>query len=140
MNTTSPSENEKLLLRSLDISLSDKESETLKKVLLEDSRLPLQTLDYLRVRELLARKNSETFGPFFGERVINQLKKRTKEIDYLIFYFFKKYQVVALGVLVALLTANILLADQLSLESVFGYEEETLEDIISIDVYQNLNP
>lgn len=138
--TTSLTENEKLLLRQLDAPLDGTEAERLSRLLREDQALQAQQRAYLAVREQLARKAPETFGQFFADRVIRQLKKRTEEIDYLILFFFRKYQVVALGIFVALLTANLFLTDQFSVASVFGLEQETIEDFISIDLYENLNP
>jgi anti-sigma factor RsiW len=138
--TTALTENEKLLLRHLDAPLDATEAERLSRLLREDQALQAQQRAYLAVREQLARKAPETFGLFFADRVIRQLKKRTEEIDYLILFFFRKYQVVALGIFVALLTANLFLTDQFSVASVFGLEQETIEDFISIDLYENLNP
>ncbi len=69
---------------------------------------------------------------------MNMIKQRTQEIDYLIFFFFKKYQVVLLGVLVALLVSNMLLTDQLTLKGILGVEQDTTENVFSIDVYENL--
>lgn len=138
--TNTLTDREKLLLRKLDASLSAAEEVQLTRLLREDSSLQDQQDAYLAVRKKLLRKEPETFGLFFADRVIRQLKKRTEEIDYLILFFFRKYQVVALGIFVALLAANLFLTEQYSLASVFGLEQETIEDIISIDLYQNLNP
>jgi len=87
---------------------------------------------------MLLRTEPDSFGPFFAERIMNMIKQRTQEIDYLIFFFFKKYQVVLLGVLVALLVSNMLLTDQLTLKGILGVEQDTTENVFSIDVYENL--
>jgi len=46
--------------------------------------------------------------------------------------------VVLVGILVALLVSNMLLTDQLTLKGIFGLEQETTEDVFSIDLYENL--
>jgi hypothetical protein len=47
--------------------------------------------------------------------------------------------VVLLGVLVALLVSNMLLTDQLTVKGILGLEQDTTENVFSIDVYENLN-
>lgn len=133
------SEEEKLLLKHLDASLSPSEQQALERSLTNNEELTEGLTAYQNLRAQLKRQQEATFGPFFAERIVTQLKKRTQEIDYLILFFFKKYQVLAVGVLVALLTANVFLADQFTIASIFGLEKESIEDIVTIDVYQNLN-
>lgn len=130
--------NEELLLKSFDVPVSAGEREQLSLGMQNDPTLRRQSDQYLKIRELMLRAEPDSFGPFFAERIIQQLKQRVNEIDYLIFFFFKKYQVLALGVLVALLITNLLFTDQLTLKSIFGIEQETTEDILSIDLYKNL--
>ena len=132
------SENEELLLKSYDAPVTARERELLSSLMQNDHGLRQQGDQYSRIRELLLRPAPDSFGPFFAERIMQQLKQRTSEIDYLIFFFFKKYQVLVVGVLVALLITNLLLTDQLSLKALFGIEQQTNEDIFSIDLYKNL--
>ncbi len=129
---------EELLLKSFDVALSAREQERLSLLMQNEPTLRRQSDQYLKIRDMMLRIEPDTFGPFFAERIMNQLKQRVNEIDYLIFFFFKKYQVLALGVLVALLITNLLLTDQLTLKSLFGVDQQTTEDILSIDLYKNL--
>ena len=131
-------ENEELLLKSYDVPVSAREREELAKQMQNDPTLRRQSDQYVKIRELMLRTEPDSFGHFFAERIVNQLKQRVNEIDYLIFFFFKKYQVLALGILVALLVTNLLLTDQLSLKALFGVDQETTEDGFSIDLYKNL--
>lgn len=131
-------ENEELLLKSYDVPVSAREREELAKQMQNDPTLRRQSDQYVKIRELMLRTEPDSFGPFFAERIVNQLKQRVNEIDYLIFFFFKKYQVLALGILVALLVTNLLLTDQLSLKALFGVDQETTEEGFSIDLYKNL--
>ncbi len=134
------SANEELLLKSFDVQVTAQEREELSFGMQHDPSLRRQSDQYLKIRELMMRAEPDSFGPFFAERIMQQLKQRVNEIDYLIFFFFKKYQVLALGVLVALLITNILFTEQLTLKSIFGIEQEASEDILSIDLYKNLIP
>jgi hypothetical protein len=130
--------NEELLLKSFDAPVAAPEREYLAIQMQNDPVLRRQSDHYLKIREMMHRSVPDSFGPFFAERILQQLKQRANEIDYLIFFFFKKYQVLVLGVLVALLVTNVLLTDQLTLKSLFGVDQETPEDILSIDLYKNL--
>ena len=130
--------NEELLLRSFDASVSAREREELTSQMQHDPGLRRQSDQYLKIRELMLRTEPDSFGPFFAERIMNQLKQRVNEIDYLIFFFFKKYQVLALGMLVALLITNLLLSDQPTIKSLFGVEQQATEEIFTIDLYKNL--
>jgi len=93
---------------------------------------------FVKLRTKLLRKEEDSFGPFFAERIINQIKSLKKEIDYQIFFFFKKYQLAAIGVVVALVVLNIVLSDNLSVKSVLGFEDEQVDNIVAIDLYKNL--
>ncbi len=130
--------NEELLLKSYDAPVSAHEREALAAQMQSDPTLRRQSDQYVKIRELMLRTDPDSFGPFFAERIVNQLKQRVNEIDYLIFFFFKKYQVLALGVLVALLVTNLLFTDQLSIKALFGVDQDATEEVLSIDLYKNL--
>jgi hypothetical protein len=132
-------EHEELLLRSWDTPVSAVERETLARVMQNSPPLRQQSDQYQKIRTMLLRAEPDSFGPFFAERIMNMIKNRTQQIDYLIFFFFKKYQVLLLGVLVALLVSNMLLTDQLTLKGILGLDQETTNDVYAIDLYENLN-
>jgi hypothetical protein len=91
-----------------------------------------------QIRELLVKRSGQSFGPFFAERVIHQIKTLHQEVEYQLFSFFKKYQLVALGLVVALLALNVLFSDNLSIKSILGFEENSATEIVQIDLYQDL--
>lgn len=131
-------ESEELFLRSLDTEVSGEERIQLKNVLDQSLELKNKSQQLLQVRELLARKEADSFGPFFAERIAYRVSQLKREIDYQIFFFFKRYQLLAAGIVIALLALNILLSDQLSIKSILGFEDPTIEEVISIDLYSNL--
>ena len=82
-----------------------------------------------------------TFGPYFAQKVILRIQNLRVEIDQQIVFFFKKYQLAALGVVIALLAVNVIFADTLDLPSVLGVEETAApadDDLLSFDFYENL--
>ena len=130
--------NEDLFLQSLDGNISEEQKLQLMEAISADRTLKKNADQFLTLRTKLLRKEQESFGPFFAERIINRIKSLRKEIDYQIFFFFKKYQLAAIGVVVALLVLNIVLSDNLTVKSVLGFEDERARDIVTIDLYQNL--
>ncbi len=129
--------NEDLFLQSLDGDLSEEQRQILL-AMENDSRFKKRTDQFIKVRSMLARKEEDSFGPFFAERIINRIKSMKKEIDYQLLFFFKKYQLVAVGAVVALLALNIIFSDQLTVKSVLGFEDEQTDNIVTIDLYQDL--
>ena len=130
--------NNDLFLQSLDGKISEEQKTKLTEVMNTDRILKKNADQFLKLRMNLSRKEQDSFGPFFAERIINRIKSLKKEIDYQIFFFFKKYQLAAIGIVVALVVLNIVLSDSLTLKSVLGFEDEKVDDIVTIDLYQNL--
>lgn len=130
-------ESEELFLRSLDTVIS--EAERIQLAALEQNlEFKNKSQQLVQVRTLLARNEADSFGPFFAERIAYRISQLKQEIDYQIFFFFKRYQLLAAGIVIALLALNILLSDQLSIKSILGFEDQAIDDVISIDLYSNL--
>ncbi|MBS1490305.1 MAG: hypothetical protein JSS93_07245 [Bacteroidetes bacterium] len=129
---------EDLFLQSLDGSLTREQKEWLAQQLLSDRKLKLTADQYILIREKLKREEPDSFGPFFAERIVNKIRNLKQEIDYQIFFFFRKYQVAVIGVLVALLALNIMFSDQLTFKSILGFEDQNQDSLVTIDLYQNL--
>ena len=129
--------NEDLLLQSLDGNLSEEQRKNLAAEA-NDSRFQSRADQFIKIRNTLSRKEGDSFGPFFAERVLNRIRSMKKEIDYQLLFFFKKYQLVAIGAVVALLVLNIIFSDRLTVKSVLGFEEEQIDNLVSVDLYKNL--
>lgn len=132
---------EGLFIRSLDETLSDAEKHQLTEALQVNATIARELLEHKNIREILLRKGSATFGPYFAQKVINRLQNARIQIEQQIVFFFKKYQLAALGVLIALLALNVIFADQLDLPSVLGIEDTSQpadDDLLSFDFYENL--
>jgi len=130
--------NEDLFLQSLDGNISDEQKMKLTEAMKNDGNLRRNADQLMQLRSKLLRKEEESFGPFFAERIINQIKSLKQEIDFQIFFFFRKYQLAAIGIVVALVVLNVVLSDTLTVKSVLGFEEEQMDNIVSIDLYQHL--
>jgi len=137
-----PQEIEDLYIRSFDEPMTAEEKDLLLKALKSNPGVATDLSNYKKIREVLEKKNPSTFGPFFSRKVITKIQNVGVQIDRQIIAFFKKYQLVAMGVVIALLALNAVFADQLDLQSMFGLEETTTpttDDIISFDFYETLN-
>lgn len=128
---------EDLLLRSLDETASESEQKQLQNWLAENTLLQKAQKDFTQIRSMLGEHEQPTFGPFFAERVMNRIRTMQDEVEYQLFSFFKKYQLIALGIIVGLLVLNIVLADSLSLKSILGFDE-TESDLVQIDLYNDI--
>jgi hypothetical protein len=125
------------VLKSWDASLPADERNRIALLMQQDSKLRKQADQYLKIREMLKIIPFNSFGPFFAERVIHAMKLQKESLDYQILFFFKKYQLVLLGLLAVLVVLNVIRSEDLTWQSFFGLDEDT-EDVFSIDVYKNL--
>jgi hypothetical protein len=130
-----PQQLEDLYIKSLDQPLSEEESASLKKAL-ESTGVQQSLHHYDEIRASLRRNEEATFGPFFAQKVVNKIMNMRVEIDQQIAFFFKKYQLAVLGVLVALLVVNVVLSDQLNISSILGIEDTTAttDDIVTFNL------
>jgi hypothetical protein len=136
-----PLEIEDLYIRSFDVTMDSNEKELLLKALRTNTGLATDLSQYKKIREVLLRNEPATFGPYFAKKVITKIQNVGIQIDRQILAFFKKYQLAAVGVVIALLALNAIFADQLNLQSLFGLENTTTttDDIVSFDFYETLN-
>ena len=136
-----PQEIEDLYIRSFDEPMNKEEKEQLLKMLKTTTGLATDLTHYKTNREILLRKEPASFGPYFAKKVIAKIQNVGIQIDRQILAFFKKYQLAAVGVVIALLALNAVFPDQLNLQSLFGLEDTTpqAEEIVSFDFNEILN-
>jgi len=132
---------EEMYLRSLDGPLTKAESELLAHALEADPLLASELNNYVRIREAARSKNPASFGPGFSSSVITTISQVGWQIDQYLLLLFKRYQLVAMGVVVALLALNAVFAEQLTLPAIFGFDQAAApaEDIAAFDFYEMLN-
>jgi hypothetical protein len=129
---------EDLYLTSLDAPLTATQQEEVRVALEADGSLARSVAKYQRLRQHLQRADEPTFGPFFPETVVQRIRNLKDALDHQIVLFFRRYQLAAWGILVALLIINLALADQLSVPSVMGIEEAAQEDVLTFDFINDL--
>lgn len=136
-----PQEIEDLYIRSFDEPMNGEEKELLLKALKANPGVATDLSSYKKLREVLERTNPTTFGPYFSRKIITKIQNVGIQVDRQIIAFFKKYQLAAVGVVIALLALNAVFADQLNLQSLFGLEDTTTptEEIVSFDFNELLN-
>jgi len=136
-----PQEIEDLYIRSFDEPMTAEEKDLLLKALKSNPGVATDLSNYKKIREVLTNTNPSTFGPYFSRKVITKIQNVGIQIDRQIIAFFKKYQLAAVGVVIALLALNAVFADQLNLQSLFGLEDTTTqtEEIVSFDFNEILN-
>jgi hypothetical protein len=151
MNTN---ELEDLFIRSFDQPLNENEKEQLLQAMHNNPGQAKDLSSYKNLRDTVLRKAPATFGPYFAQKVITRIQGLRIEIDKQIGFFFKKYQLAVVGVLIAMLAVNVIFADQLNLPSVLGVQDSvasvnssatgipdsvsTDEDIVSFDFLESL--
>jgi len=136
-----PQEIEELYIRSFDEPMNAEEKELLLKALKANAGVATDLSHYKKIREVTLRSNPTTFGPYFSKKIITKIQNVGIQIDRQILAFFKKYQLAAVGIVIALLALNAVFADQLNLQSLFGLEDTTTqtEEIVSFDFNEILN-
>ncbi|CAN5474045.1 hypothetical protein BH10BAC4_BH10BAC4_09810 [soil metagenome] len=139
----SQKEIEDLFLRSLDQPLSESEMEKLASALRDNSGIANDVSHYTNLRETMLRKEPATFGPYFAQKVIARIQSVKEELDNYIVFFFKKYQIAALGVMIALLTVNVVFSDQFDITSIFDVQDTSVinspdDEIQTFNFLENL--
>jgi hypothetical protein len=140
-----PQEIEELFIRSLDTFLTAKEQETLIHQLEKNPPLAKQLYGHRKIRESLKRKSPASFGYHFAEKLTARIENTGVIIERQIFTFFKKYQLLAAGVIVGLLVLNTLFSERVTIDATFGLDQSTStettpsDQIISFDFYKTLN-
>ena len=127
---------EDLFIRSLDQTLSLTENELLLNSIDADPLLKEHLQEFVTLRETLKSKQLASFGPYFAQKVVHKIQQAGEQIDRQIVFFFKRYQLAAAGVVIALLALNIMYAETFSIPSILGVEETTTtttDDIITFD-------
>ncbi len=135
---------EDLSIRSLDVPLPSEEAIILDKALQDNPALMRYHQANKQIRASLIRQSPASFGPSFAARLTARIENTGVMIERQIFSFFKKYQLLAAGIIVGLLILNTVYADQNTMDAIFGLEDASVstvpaEEIVSFDFNQLLN-
>ncbi len=148
-----PEEIEDLFIRSFDEPLNEAEKEQLVSAMRDNPPVARELAAYKDIRETVLRKIPATFGPYFAQKIVTRIQNMHIQIDRQIVFFFKKFQLAAAGVMVALLAVNVIFADQLNISSVLNIQDSVATasqpatnpdsvtddvDVVSFDILDNL--
>ena len=125
-----------LLRHSFDDRLSPKNQKTLERVLAESAELRFEKRLLTDLRNLIASSSIESFKPFFTERVMDAIAGHTQAratvngwrsaLDEV----FRPVVIAAALTIVGLLILGLSTSGNLSLESLLGIPEYSLENIV----------
>jgi anti-sigma factor RsiW len=131
----------KLLYRSLDGDLKDKDRKKLDEALEQSEELRREKERILEQRQAVADSASQSFGPFFAERVMRRIeglgqKKNGWEAFYESFMgAFRKVAIVSAAVLVILISYNVIKSDIVPEDELFFMADTTMEEILDLPLF-----
>jgi len=130
-----------LLYRSLDGDLKDKDRKKLDEALERSEELRKEKEKILVQRQALADSASQSFGPYFAERVMNRIEglRQTKN-GWEAFYenfmaAFRKVAIVSAAVLVLLISYNVIKSDIVPEDELFFMAGTTMEEILDLPLF-----
>jgi len=131
----------KLLIRSFDTDLSEKEKMRLDEALRHSKDLRKEKELILSRRQAVANSALKSFRPYFADRVMSQIaamgsKNATQEsfFDALMFGF-KRLAVVGALVMIALLFFNVFQGHIIPVDEVFFASDLALEEILNLPIF-----
>lgn len=113
---------EQQYIRSLDETLTTIEWHQLRFAISSDPQCAHIAAKHDRVREIVKRKSSSSFGPDFASSVMKAIQKGISSFDAEIAFIFKKIHLLAAGVIICFLIVNVIFADDLSIQSILALD------------------
>lgn len=131
----------KLLFKSLDAPLTDKEKELLNSGLRESSRLREEKEYLLKIRGAVQDSAAESFEPFFEERLLNKLNRSVKAEKYFdsvsasLSFSFGRVAITAVIILIILISYNLNNGNNYSISSLLGNSKTNIATVF--DPFEN---
>lgn len=131
----------KLLYRSFDDDLDEKEQEQLEKALEESTEVQKEWEQIAAQRRALAKSTPFSFEPLFAERVMSRIetigkKKNGVESFYeTLLVMFRRFAIVGAAILLILLIYNLQSGDILSSEEILFASDFTFEEILNLPLF-----
>ena len=129
-----------LLYRSLDGELTPEERLDLEMALAGSADLRRERDEAMAVRGLVKAAASDSFGPFFAEKVVRAVRAMREEgvagtrFFESLAHAFRRVAIVAAAVAAFLLIYNLNQVGSLSVAAAFGAQETGIEDVLSAPV------
>lgn len=131
----------KLLYRSFDDNLNEKERKQLDEALKVSKELRKEREQILAQRQALAESSAASFEPLFPERVMSRIdslgqKKNGFESFYdTLLFMFQRLAIVGAAILLILLIYNLQTGDILSSEEILYASDFTFEKILNLPLF-----
>lgn len=131
----------KLLYRSLDLTLKEKDQRRLDRALEESVELRQHQADLLAMRQVIADGAVRSFRPQFVERAMNRIQSGGDSAAYEDVLFgayrtvFRRAAVAGLVLIVALVSYNIANKDLLPQDAIFYVSDLTMGKILQVPVF-----
>jgi anti-sigma factor RsiW len=131
----------KLLYRSFDDELTEKERARLEKAVKESDDLRKEKDRILAQREALAESAAPSFSPLFPERVmcriesLDQKKNGFESFYETLLVVFRRFAIVGAAILLLLLIYNLQSGDILSSDEIYYASDLTFEEILDLPLF-----
>lgn len=131
----------KLLYRSFDEELKEKEKKQLENALKDSEKLRQEKEQILAQRQAIAESQKPSFKPFFAERVMNHIESLSeKKNGFEAFYetlltMFRRFALAGAAILIILLFYNLRTGDALSTDEIFYTSDVAIEEIIDLPLF-----
>lgn len=132
----------KLLYRSFDTKLSEKDQRRLDDALEKSEDLRLEKEGALTQRQALIESGAQSFKPFFAERVMGQIESlgQKKKNGFELFYetyksMFRKLAIASAVLLLILVSYNLVESDILPLEEIMFASDAAMEEILDLPLF-----
>jgi len=132
----------KLLYRSLDTDLSEKDQKRLDDALKKSGELRMEKEQALAQRRAISKSGTQSFKPFFVERVMRQIQSLgpTKKNGFEIFYetfkaMFLRLAIASAVVLLVLVSYNLIKSDIIPQDEIIFASDTTMEEILDLPLF-----
>jgi hypothetical protein len=132
----------KLLYRSFDTELSQRDQKRLDDAIEKSEALQLERDRALAQRQALAKSGSQSFTPFFAERVMGKIESlgQAKKNGFELFYetfkaTFQRLAIASAIVLLVLVSYNLIKGDILPQEEIIFASDAAMEEILELPLF-----
>ena len=132
----------RLLYRSLDSELSEKDRKKLEDALERSSELRMERERALAQRQALAKSGTQSFDPFFADRVMARIESlgQTKKNGFELFYetfkvMFHRLANASALVMLVLVSYNIIKSDLLPEDEIIFTSDAAMEEILDLPLF-----
>jgi hypothetical protein len=124
-----------LLYRSFDSNLSKEDQARLGDGLSRDAELREEKKRLEQMRSMVLENADRSFKPFFSARVMRKIKDEAPQSDFFesLVWIFRRVAIVGGLALVLLLATNLLVGRGLSLDSLLGMPQISMEDSYELE-------